>query len=48
LKNNEITLKRLKDINQSLLKEKNNLQNDIKKHSLWKREKIDKFNKIMN
>ena len=46
LKNNEITIKRLKDINQSLLKEKNNLQNDIKKHSLWKREKIDKFNKI--
>ena len=44
LKNNEITIKRLKDINQSLLKEKNNLQNDIKKHS--PREKTDKFNKI--
>ena len=46
MKNNEIEIKRLKQINQSLLKEKNNLENNIKRHSFWNRVKSDTFNKI--
>ena len=46
IKKNEIEIKQLKEKNQSLLKEKNRLENDIKKNSLWIREKSNKINRI--